>query len=79
MQCWDDACVCYASPSGDTHLLPVAQGLLLQRLREGPCRQPELTGFLEEKLDLPLGSADKFILEMCTELRQLYLIEPVAP
>jgi PqqD family protein of HPr-rel-A system len=79
LRCWEDACVCYASPSGDTHLLPVPQGLLLQRLERGPCLPPELAGFLEEAIDLPLGVADEAIPEMLSELGALKLIEPASP
>lgn len=68
----------YASPSGNTHLLPVPQGLLLQRLEQGPCAQPELAGFLEETLELPLGTAERVIPEMLSELLSLKLIEPAA-
>lgn len=60
-------------------MLPVPQGLLLQRLKQGPCRQPELAGFLEEAMELSLGAADKVTSEMLSELRALKLIEQAAP
>lgn len=75
LRCWDDACVSYAWPSGNTVLLTPAQGLVLRHLEQGPCREMELAGFLEETFDMPLGAAHGAISDMLTELHVLRLIE----
>lgn len=75
LRCWDDACVSYAWPSGNTVLITPAQGLVLQHLAQGACREAELAGFLEEAFDLPLGTAGDIISDMLAELQVLRLIE----
>lgn len=77
---WDDECVVYHVPSGDTHLLDRASGEALKLLEEHPSGTAELARRVAQRLELPddelLAARIGRVLE---ELGRLDLIEPVTP
>jgi PqqD family protein of HPr-rel-A system len=77
---WDDEYVVFDRGSGDTHLLDLVAGEILQLLE----REPETGGALVRRvasaLDVPADPAlSRHVTQALTKLQAAGLIEPAAP